>query len=364
MESKREMTTHISITLNNIPCTGQRGQTILEVARANGIHIPTLCYHERLKPIGSCRLCLVEVQGSASPVAACTTPARSGMVVRTHTPRLEKLRRDTLLLLLMDHRLDCDTCELDGDCPLQNLARCYGITQAEIDQMGFCPVPRRSVTYGATPLITYHPDRCILCGRCVKACEEISEQGVLSFVGKGAEVTIAPSIQTGDFSSECLSCGECMAVCPVNALTETHVLEKIPAGARVKKVRTVCPYCGCGCEMDLRIFNDRIQGASSCRGGVNDGSLCTKGRFGLEFIHSQERLTTPLIRENGTFREASWDEALNLTARRFHEIMRDHGPDALTGLSSARCTNEENYLFQKFFRTVLGTNNVDHCARL
>lgn len=364
MESKREMTTHISITLNNIPCTGQRGQTILEVARANGIHIPTLCYHERLKPIGSCRLCLVEVQGSASPVAACTTPARSGMVVRTHTPRLEKLRRDTLLLLLMDHRLDCDTCELDGDCPLQNLARCYGITQAEIDQMGFCPVPRRSVTYGATPLITYHPDRCILCGRCVKACEEISEQGVLSFVGKGAEVTIAPSIQTGDFSNECLSCGECMSVCPVNALTATHVLEKVPAGARVKKVRTVCPYCGCGCEMDLQVFNDRVQGASSCRGGVNDGSLCTKGRFGLEFIHSPERLTTPLIRENGMLREASWDEALNLTATRFHEIARDHGPDRLAGLSSARCTNEENYLFQKLFRTVVGTNNVDHCARL
>ncbi|GAU09108.1 NADH dehydrogenase [Desulfoplanes formicivorans] len=358
------MTTSISIILNNIPCEGHAGQTILEVARANGIRIPTLCHHERLKPIGSCRLCMVEVEGSGSPVAACTTPARSGMIVRTHTPALEKLRRDTLLLLLVDHRLDCDSCELDGACRVQELARCYGITQAEIDQLGFCPVPRGPVTYGATPLITYHPDRCIRCGRCVKACEEISEQAVLSFAGRGAATTIAPMEQDGKFSGECLSCGECMAVCPVNALTETHVVEALPDGARVKKIRTICPYCGCGCTMDLRIHADHVLGAASCRGGVNDGSLCAKGRFGLEFIHSPERITAPLVRENGTLHEVSWEKALEFTALRLHETVRHHGPDRVAGLSSARCTNEENYLFQKLFRAVLGTNNVDHCARL
>lgn len=359
------MTTPISLIVNNIPCQGYAGQTILEVARANGINIPTLCHHERLKPIGSCRLCMVEVEGSGSPVAACTTPARSGMVVRTHTPTLEKLRRDTLLLLLVDHRLDCDVCELDGECRVQELARCYGITQAEMDALGFCPLPRGPVTYGATPLITYHPDRCIRCGRCVRACEEISEQAVLTFAGRGAQTTIAPMSPDGQVSSgRCLSCGECMAVCPVNALTETHAAAATPAGARVKKVRTICPYCGCGCTMDLRVHGDRVLGAASTRGGVNDGSLCAKGRFGLEFIHSPHRLTTPLIREKGRLRQASWEEALELTARRLHETLRQHGPHSVAGLSSARCTNEENYLFQKFFRGVLGTNNVDHCARL
>jgi predicted molibdopterin-dependent oxidoreductase YjgC len=354
----------ISITLDAIPCEGHAGQTILEIARANHIHIPTLCYHERLRPIGSCRLCIVEVEGSGSPVAACTTSARTGMVVRTHTPELERLRRDTLLLLLLDHRLDCDTCELDGECRLQELARRYGITQEEVDQMGFCPVPKGPTTYGATPLITYHPDRCILCGRCVKACEEISGQSVLSFIGHGATTTIGPAVTDTRGAGECLSCGECLSVCPVNALTPTHGGDAMPAGVKMKKVRTVCPYCGCGCEMDLRIHEDRVQGVSSCRGGVNDGSLCAKGRFGLGFIHSPERLTAPLIREQGGFRTASWDEALELVAARLHAAVRDHGPDSLAGLSSARCTNEENYLFQKLFRTVVGTNNVDHCARL
>jgi predicted molibdopterin-dependent oxidoreductase YjgC len=354
----------ISITLDAIPCEGRAGQTILEIARANHIHIPTLCYHERLRPIGSCRLCIVEVEGSGSPVASCTTPARTGMVIRTHTPELKRLRRDTLLLLLLDHRLDCDTCELDGECRLQELARRYGITQAEVDQMGFCPVPKGPTTYGATPLITYHPDRCILCGRCVKACEEISGQSVLSFIGHGAETTIGPAATDTRGAGECLSCGECLSVCPVNGLTPTHGGDTMPAGVKMKKVRTVCPYCGCGCEMDLRIHEDRVRGVSSCRGGVNDGSLCAKGRFGLRFIHSPERLTAPLIREQGGFRTASWDEALELVAAGLHAAVRDYGPDSLAGLSSARCTNEENYLFQKLFRTVVGTNNVDHCARL
>lgn len=354
----------VSVTINGVSCDAHMGQTILEAARDIGISIPTLCYHERLQPIGSCRLCIVDVEGSASPVAACTTPVRAGMVIRTHTPEVERLRRDTLLLLLINHRLDCDACELDGECQVQNLARRYGVTQPEIDALGFCPVPKGPVTYGATPLITYHPDRCIMCGRCVKACEDISEQGVLTFTGTGAGVCIAPAETTPEFAPQCISCGECMSVCPVNALTATYASCALPKNTRVKKVRTVCTYCGCGCEMDLKVHENRVLGPASCKGGINDGSLCAKGRFGLDFIHSPDRITQPLIRTDKGFRKASWDEALDFTADRLSEIRQKSGPDSLAGLSSARCTNEENYLFQKLFRGVIGTNNVDHCARL
>jgi predicted molibdopterin-dependent oxidoreductase YjgC len=358
------MNKKISLTINGIPWQARFGQTILDAARDAGIRIPTLCYHERLQPIGSCRLCIVDVLGSSAPVAACTTPVREGMVVATHSPEVEHLRHDTLLLLLINHRLDCDTCPLDGECQVQDLACRYGVTQAEIDALGFCPVPKGPVTYGATPLITYHPDRCILCGRCVKACEEICEQGVLTFAGTGAGARIAPIEATSGFAPQCLSCGECMSVCPVNALTATYASCALPKNIRLKKVRTVCPYCGCGCEMDVKVHANRVLGPASSKDGVNDGSLCAKGRFGLDFIHSPNRITQPMIRTAHGFKNVSWDEALDFTAEKLLAIRRSHGPDALAGLSSARCTNEENYLFQKLFRGVIGTNNVDHCARL
>ena len=358
------MNKKISFTINGTPLQARPGQTILGVAREKNIQIPTLCYHERLQPIGSCRLCIVDVQGSSAPVAACTTPVREGMVVRTHTPEVERLRRDTLVLLLINHRLECDVCELDGECELQALAQRYGITQQEIDTLGFCSIPRGPVMYSATPLITYHPDRCIMCGRCVKACEDISEQGVLTFAGRGAETRIAPAESTPEFKPQCLSCGECMSVCPVNALTPTYGSCALPENVRVQKVRTVCTYCGCGCEMDLKVHDNHVLGPVSARGGINDGSLCAKGRFGLDFIHSPDRITQPLIRTDEGFREVSWDEALDFTAEKLSEICEQYGPDGLAGLSSARCTNEENYLFQKLFRGVIGTNNVDHCARL
>ncbi len=358
------MHTKLSLSINGTSFQARPGQTILDVAREHALPLPTLCYHERLQPIGSCRLCIVEVLGSTTPVAACTTTVREGMIVRTHTPEVERLRRDTLLLLLINHRLDCHICELNGECQLQDLAQRYGITQQELDALGFCPVPAPSVTYSATPLITYHPDRCILCGRCVKACEDISEQGVLTFSGRGAETRIAPAGETPEFKPHCLSCGECMSVCPVNALTSTYGSCALPKNVRVKKVRTVCTYCGCGCEMDLKVHEGRVLAPVSARGGVNDGSLCAKGRFGLDFIHSPDRITQPLIRTDKEFKKVSWDEALAFTAEKMSALRELHGADALAGLSSARCTNEENYLFQKLFRGVIGTNNVDHCARL
>jgi len=352
----------IEVTINGKRVQGWEGQTILDVARAHRIYIPTLCYTEKLKPLGSCRICVVQVKGTPTPVTSCTTPVRDGMVVVTNSSCLEKQRRETLKLILQKHPLNCYACEINGNCQLQDLAHEYDIGHNDLHAYSMKPIEFEPEPY-STPLIKYHPQRCILCGRCVQACLEISEVGAINFKGRGAETRIAPTVVSVGYSPECISCGECMAVCPVNALTEAHGQPKGKAW-ETKKVKTTCTYCGCGCEMELNVVLNRLTGVTPSNGGVNKGALCSKGRFGYEFVNHPDRLTTPMIRSNGKWTEAHWDEALDYVSERLVDILSKHGPDAVGALSSARCTNEENYLFQKFVRGVLGTNNIDHCARL
>jgi predicted molibdopterin-dependent oxidoreductase YjgC len=360
----------VHLTIDGQAMLGRVGQTILEVARENRIRIPTLCYLEKLKPLGSCRMCVVEVDGTPMPVTACTTPIAEGMVVRTNTPYLENLRRETLKLILLRHPLNCAACEVNGDCELQDLVHQYDISHSDLHTYDIRPIEFTDAEY-ATPLIKYHPRRCILCGRCVHACVEIAGVGAIEFQGRGATARIAP-VQTDKWAPpgvegvsrpSCVSCGECMAVCPANALTEALGQPKGKAW-ETSKVKTVCTYCGCGCELELNVVNDRVVGVTPSEGGVNKGMLCTKGRFGYDFINHRDRLKEPLIRRNGYWQETNWDEALDYIAERLVDIRLKHGADSIGGLSSARCTNEENYLFQKFMRGVIGTNNVDHCARL
>lgn len=327
--------------------------TILQAARSAGIRIPTLCYHERLNPIGSCKLCVVEINGSAEPVESCATPVAKGMVVKTSSERLFSMRQEALKRLLVHHPMDCPVCDKAGECTLQDLVFEFGIKADEYA----APEKRTQVSY-ATPLIKYWADRCVYCQRCATACKEIKGAEALSF--KPIDGRLQLTVDT----ERCVSCGECMQVCPTGALTE-NVSHSKGRAFLVEKVPTTCSYCGCGCQMELNVLDNKVVSVNGRHdAGGNKGSLCVKGRFGYEFIASEQRLTKPLIKKDGEFVEAEWDEALRLIARKFSQIKSENGPDSIGGFSSARCTNEENFIFQKFMRAVIGTNNVDHCARL
>jgi predicted molibdopterin-dependent oxidoreductase YjgC len=330
-----------------------KDMTVLQAARSAGVEIPSLCYHERLSPIGSCGLCVVEIEGYDEPVQACKTPVSEGMAVTTSSELLQGLRQDYMKQLLLHHPLDCPVCDKAGECRLQDLVFELGIKAEKLE-----PLKERPKTPYSTPLITYWRDRCVLCLRCVTACHEIKGVNALGVTETedGRKLEFYPD--------RCVSCGECLQVCPVGALTE-NVSPRKGRAFLVKQVSTTCTYCGCGCQMNLDVVDNQVANVRGRKdAGGNQGSLCVKGRFGYEFIASDQRLTRPLIRKNGELQEADWDVAIRRVARNFAKIKKEHGPDALGGFSSARCTNEENYLFMKFMRAVIGTNNVDHCARL
>ena len=344
-----------TLTINGKAVTAPETATILEAARANGIPIPTLCNHPKLTPFGGCRLCIVEVKGAPRPVASCTTTVTEGMEVQTSTPRLEELRKVVLELLVSDHPNDCMVCEAAGNCTLQELAYTYNVRGQEY------PGERR--TYAkrdGNPFIQRDLEKCVLCGRCVKVCDEIQGVEAIDFGYRGFKSKICTAYEE---DLNCEFCGQCVAVCPTGALTG-----KLWTGKgrlqNTRAVDTVCPYCGTGCNITAHVKNNEIVRITSKPGTWNEGWLCVKGRFGYDFVKSPERLTTPLIKRGGVLREASWEEALTLVADRLQEIRGRHGADAIGGLSSARCTNEENYAFQKLMRAGVGTNNVDHCARL
>jgi predicted molibdopterin-dependent oxidoreductase YjgC len=347
--------------------------TVLEAARRNDIFIPTLCHHPKLTPFGGCRLCLVEVKGFLKPVTACTTALTDGMEVVTSTPEIEELRRLVLELILSDHPNDCMVCEKTGGCTLQELAYMYGIRDIE-----FSGERRTYAKRDGNPFIERDLEKCILCGRCVKACDEIQGVEAIDFGYRGFRSKICTSYED---DLDCEFCGQCVAVCPTGALTGKLWTRKGRPG-NTKEVDTVCPYCGTGCNITAHVKRNEIVRITSAEDTWNEGWLCVKGRFGYKFVNSPERLTKPLIRRapksgaispslgrtgmkwDEIFREASWEEALELIAARMKGIKEAQGADALAGLSSARCTNEENYVFQKFMRAAVGTNNVDHCARL
>ena len=372
----------VTLKIDGKKITVRKLSTILDAAKKLDIPIPTLCHHPELSPYGGCRLCMVEIKGLAKPVAACTTFAREGTEVITKTPYLEKLRRTTLELLLSDHPNDCMVCERAGDCKLQELAYFYGIRENRFEG------ERRIYTKkDNNPFVERDMEKCILCGQCVRVCDEIQGVCAIDFAHRGFKTKICPPYEK---DLNCEFCGQCVAVCPTGALTGKMWAYK-GRQKNIKQVDTVCPYCGCGCNLTLHVKRNEVIRVSSKEDTVNEGWLCAKGRFGYEFINSPDRLVKPLIRiapkekstfsgqipplnpslgkgghggvDSSLFREASWDEALNYIAERLKEIKGKHGANSIAGLSSARCTNEENYLFQKFMRAAIGTNNVDHCAR-
>lgn len=346
----------INLTINSKPVQGKRGTTILDTARLAGINIPTLCYLADLTPEESCRICVVKVEGQRSLVASCTFPIAEGMVVHTHSAEVLEARRLVLELLLANHPQDCLSCQRNQDCELQALASTLGLREIRFQGEKRC-----FTIDDSNPFILRDNNKCVLCGRCVRVCKELQCCDVLEWTERGFASKVTTGFDTPTEQSDCVFCGACVSACPVGALTEKPMYN---AGKAGKKVKTTCPFCGVGCNFDLNVKEDQVVGVTSnLTSAVNGRLLCVKGRFGTDYVHSPQRLTTPLIKREGKFEEASWDEALELVAAKLASIKEEHGADSIGVMSSARCTNEENYLLQKFTRAVIGTNNIDHCAR-
>lgn len=372
-----------TLSINGHQLSFDAGNTILDVARKNGIDIPTLCHLKGTTATGACRVCVVEVRGARTLLPACATPAGPNMVVQTESAKVVQARRLIIQLMLSSGNHNCavrgsddqewtafqmqvqnddaseELCPVWGDCRLQDLAYRYQVSGER-----FAATPARYPMETVNPFIVRDFSRCIQCGRCVQACNEVQVNQAISFGYRGPEAKIIAAGDRPLKDSDCVFCGECVQACPVGALVEKDVRYKVRPW-ETRKVRTTCSYCGVGCQLDLHVKDDRVVKVSGApEVGPNHGSLCVKGRFGFDFIHSDERLTDPLIKENGAFRKAGWDEALDLVAARLKSIRDNDGPDSIGVLTSARVSNEENYIAQKFTRAVLKTNNVDHCARL
>ena len=343
----------IQLFVDGREIAAREGKTVLEAALENGIYIPHLCHHPDLKPAGICRVCVVEADGALVP--SCRAPIAQGMMVKTGGNLVDRVRRLAVELLVVNHHEDCLSCGKNNDCKLQETARYVGVDTNRL---------QRFKAQDLRPVDESHPfmirdyNKCIMCGICVRTCDEVTCIEAIDYAFRGYAGKISALGDRPLQESKCTSCGECMVRCPVGALLPRNELQ--PA----YEVKTVCTYCGCGCGIYLGVREGKISGVRGDRDSVvNEGELCVKGRFGYSFVNHPDRLTTPLVKRNGRFQEASWEEALDLVAGKFQEVQAKYGPESLGGLSSARVTNEDNYLFQKLLRS-LGSNSVDCCARL
>jgi len=349
----------INLTIDGRKVKAEAGMTVFQAAKALGIEIPHLCYREDLPPTSACRLCVVEVEGARTLAASCSLPVANNMVVKTNSARVLHSRRMVIEFLLSDHPYDCMTCEKSGSCLLEKYAYAFGIRQPR-----FQGEKHNYPVRAANPFYERDYNKCILCGRCVTVCHEVQYCEAIDQSHRGFYTKIAAPFDHSMQETPCVFCGNCVSVCPVGALSEK-------AGRfqgrdwELKKVTTTCSYCGVGCTLVLNVKDNQVLKVTTDKDlGVNKGWTCVKGRFGFDYIHSPDRLTEPLIREGDKFRPASWDEAMDRVAEGLKKVKADHGPEAIGVLVSAKCTNEENYLLQKLARAALGTNNVDHCARL
>lgn len=399
----------VTLTINKRRVSAPEGATILEAAKLAGIRIPTLCHHPELSNVGACRMCVVSVEKARALQTACTTPVFEGMVVDTESKEARDTRRFVLETLLSDHPNECMTCEVNGDCELQDLVYEYNVQWPA----GSGKRHAYPINPDPNPFIFIDRNKCILCGRCVRACAEIQNRDVWNFAQRGFDSKLVAGADQNLLDARCESCGQCVAYCPVGAL-----YDKMSLGAgrlsQMTKVRTTCSYCGVGCNFDLNVRDGKVVRVTSAPDApVNGMATCVKGRYGYDYVHHSDRLTRPLVRarwldaklvearlasgewqtrevvqphaetgpraaegklaarrehvaggKTSPWIEVDWDTALDVVARKLAQIKAESGSDALAVLTSAKCTSEENYLVNKLTRQVLGTNNVDHCARL
>jgi len=371
------MTDHVALTIDGIAVNGRQGMTILEAARSAGIFIPTLCHCPGLTSEGVCRICLVKIEKQKKLHPACRTPIEDGMVVITDDAEIERVRRVTLELILSDHDFNCLLCPKSGTCRLQALVNRIGYDEKRLNRLSH--VAKDLPVDTSNPFFDFNPNKCIQCGICIRTCREIVGVDAIQMAYRGYDLKVSTFGDKPFKESVCVSCGECVERCPVGALISKNI--QYPT----REVRTTCAYCGVGCGLYLGVRGGTIVRARGDHGNpVNRGELCVRGRFGYHFVHSSDRLssplvqaydplgptlgcevgakpvTRPLVKEKGEFVEVSWDQAIKYVA----STLSHYKGDQFAALSSAKCTNEENYLFQKFVRAVMGTNNIDHCARL
>jgi len=361
----------VTLTIDGQKITVPAGTSVMRAAKEAGITVPKLCATDSIEPIGSCRLCMVEIKGQRGTPASCTTPVSEGMEVQTQTTQLKRLRKGVMELYISDHPLDCLTCAANGDCELQDMAGAVGLRDVryaagenhfEVRANGEAN-PRYIAKDISNPYFSYDPAKCIVCMRCVRACEEVQGTFALTIEGRGFDARI--STAAPDFlSSDCVSCGACVQACPTATLVEKSVEE---IGTPERSVVTTCAYCGVGCSFEAQMRGDELVRMVPYKGGeANRGHSCVKGRFAWGYANHQDRILNPMIRDQITdpWREVSWEEALSFTASRLNAIADKHGKDALGVITSSRCTNEETFLVQKLTRAVFGNNNTDTCARV
>ena len=353
----------VSLTIDGRQVTVPAGTSVMRAAAECGGSIPKLCASDNLAAFGSCRLCLIEVEGMRGTPASCTTPATEGMVVHTQTPRLQKLRKGVMELYISDHPLDCLTCSANNDCELQDQAAAVGLRDVRYGYDGDNHLGL--TTDSSNPYFDFDPSKCIACSRCVRACDEVQGTFALTIDGRGFATKVSAGQAGDDFlSSECVSCGACVQACPTATLQEKSVKE---IGKPERAVITTCAYCGVGCTFRAEMRGEQLVRMVPWKDGkANHGHSCVKGRFAWGYANHQDRITRPMVRETieQPWREVSWDEALSFTAARLSAIKAQHGARALGGITSSRCTNEETFLVQKLVRAGFGSNNVDTCARV
>ncbi len=343
----------------------REGDTILKFVRRHfgQDYVPTLCDAPNLDPFGSCRVCSVDValakDGPSKVQASCHTPVMAHSYIYTDSERITRLRKNIIELVLTDHPLDCLTCEVNNNCELQTVAARVGIRDVRYPAGKNHLDKQKDKSH---PYMTSDLSKCINCFRCVRACDEVQGEFVLSMAGRGFDSHIVKGFEQSFFESDCVSCGACAQACPTSAISDVFESKSVVAD---EKIRTVCTYCGVGCNLDVTVVNKKVKSIQApYNAEVNEGHTCLKGRFAFSFYNHPDRLRTPLIRKDGELVPATWDEAYEYIASRLTTIKNEYGPDYIGGISSARCTNEENYLMQKFIRAVIGTNNIDSCARV
>ena len=358
---KRTSDKTINLTIDGVSVSVPEGTSIMHAASVSGVTVPKLCATDILEPFGSCRLCLVEIEGRRGYPASCTTPVAEGMKVHTQTPKLADIRRGVMELYISDHPLDCLTCATNGDCELQDMAGAVGLRDVRYGYEGENHL--KSVKDTSNPYFTFDPSKCIVCSRCVRACEEVQGTFALTIQGRGFDSKVSAGKK--DFKdSECVSCGACVQACPTATLIENTIIE---AGIPEHSVTTTCAYCGVGCSFHAEMKGEEVVRMTPNKdGGANHGHSCVKGRFAWGYATHKDRITTPMIRKSihDPWEKVTWDVAINYAASEIQRIQKKYGRDSVGAISSSRCTNEEVYVVQKLVRAALGNNNVDTCARV